>query len=61
MRRDLLLMSEIVTAGDRALAIAKRHTVEHLTTNPDARDALLWMTFLALSQPSGNCSKVWGE
>jgi len=47
MRRDLLLISEIVAAGDRALAIAKRYTVEQLTTNPDARDALLWnMTVL---------------
>jgi uncharacterized protein with HEPN domain len=47
MRRDLLLLTEIVSAGDRAVTIAQRYTVELLTANPDARDALLWnMTVL---------------
>lgn len=46
MPRDLLL-TEIVSAGDRAVAIAQRYTIEQLTANPDARDALLWnMTVL---------------
>lgn len=42
MRRELLLLDEIVTAANRATEIASRHSVESLTVNLDARDALLW-------------------
>ncbi|CAB4904227.1 MAG: DUF86 domain-containing protein [Actinobacteria bacterium] len=42
MRRELLLLEEIITAANRATQIAARHTVESLAVNLDARDALLW-------------------
>lgn len=56
MRRDLLFKSEIVTPGDRALAIAKRYTVEQLATNLDARDALLW-NMTVLGEAAGQISQ----
>lgn len=42
MRREQLLFDEIVTASQRAHDIASRHSAEALTTNLDAKDALLW-------------------
>lgn len=42
MRRELLLLHEIMAASVRAIDIASRHTTEELTTSLDARDALLW-------------------
>lgn len=42
MRRELLLLEEIVTAANRATEIASRHSVESLAVTLDARDALLW-------------------
>ena len=42
MRREALLLDEIITAAQRAIDIATRHGVEDLAASPDARDALLW-------------------
>ena len=42
MRREALLLDEIIGAAQRATDIASRHGVEDLATSPDARDALLW-------------------
>jgi uncharacterized protein with HEPN domain len=42
MRREALLLDEIISAAQRATDIATRHAVEDLATSPDARDALLW-------------------
>ena len=42
MRRELLLLDEIVEASTRAIDIASRHSVDSLRDNLDARDALLW-------------------
>ena len=42
MRRELLLLEEIVAASNRAIDIASRHSADDLTTSLDARDALLW-------------------
>jgi len=42
MRREVLLLDEIVAASRRAIEIADRHTVESLAVSLDARDALLW-------------------
>lgn len=42
MRRELLLLDEIVAASGRAIDIASRHTTDDLATQLDARDALLW-------------------
>ena len=42
MRREALLLDEIISAAQRAIDIAMRHAVEDLDTSPDARDALLW-------------------
>ena len=42
MRREALLLDEIISAAQRAIDIATRHVVEDLATSPDARDALLW-------------------
>ena len=42
MRREILLLEEIVTAASRATDIASRHSVASLTVTLDARDALLW-------------------
>ena len=42
MRRELLLLDEIVAASNRAIDIASRHSADDLTTSLDARDALLW-------------------
>lgn len=42
MRREVLLLDEIIGAGQRATDIASRHPVQTLATSPDARDALLW-------------------
>lgn len=42
MRREALLLDEIITAAQRGTDIATRHGVEDLAASPDARDALLW-------------------
>ncbi|MHB1163962.1 MAG: HepT-like ribonuclease domain-containing protein [Candidatus Nanopelagicales bacterium] len=42
MRRELLLLHEIVAACNRAIDIAARHAAGELATSLDARDALLW-------------------
>ena len=42
MRRELLLLDEIVEAARRAIDIATRHSVDSLRDSHDARDALLW-------------------
>ena len=42
MRREALLLDEIVAASQRAIDIAARHSPEDLATSLDARDALLW-------------------
>jgi uncharacterized protein with HEPN domain len=42
MRREALLLDEIISAAQRATDIATRHGVEDLAASPDARDALLW-------------------
>lgn len=42
MRREALLLDEIISAAQRATDIATRHEVEDLADSPDARDALLW-------------------
>ena len=42
MRRESLLLDEIIAASQRAHDIASRHSVEDLATSLDARDALLW-------------------
>ncbi len=42
MRREALLLDEIIGAAQRATDIASRHRVEDLAYSPDARDALLW-------------------
>lgn len=42
MRREVLLLDEIMAASQRAIDIAGRHTAEELTIHLDARDALLW-------------------
>jgi uncharacterized protein with HEPN domain len=42
MRRDALLLEEIITAAERATSIATHHSTESLEINRDAHDALLW-------------------
>jgi uncharacterized protein with HEPN domain len=42
MRREALLLDEIIGAAQRATDIATRHGVDDLADNLDARDALLW-------------------
>jgi uncharacterized protein with HEPN domain len=42
MRREALLLDEIISAAQRATDIATRHGVDDLAGNLDARDALLW-------------------
>ena len=42
MRRESLLLDEIIAASQRAHDITSRHSVEDLATSLDARDALLW-------------------
>jgi uncharacterized protein with HEPN domain len=42
MRRELLLLDEIVAACNRAIDIAARQNAVELATSLDARDALLW-------------------
>lgn len=42
MRREILLLEEIVTAADRAIEIAKANSPQSLESRLDARDALLW-------------------
>jgi len=42
MRREVLLLDEILEASRRAIDIASHHAVDSLRKNLDARDALLW-------------------
>lgn len=42
MRRESLLLDEIIAASERAHDIASQRSVEDLATKLDARDALLW-------------------
>lgn len=42
MRRELLILDEIVEAGERAVTIVRGRSVEELRSDLDARDALLW-------------------
>jgi len=42
MRRELLILDEIVEAGERAVAIVRGRSVEELRGDLNARDALLW-------------------
>lgn len=42
MRRESLLLDEIIAASERAHDIASQRWVEDLATKLDARDALLW-------------------
>jgi hypothetical protein len=54
MRREALLLDEIISAAQRATDIATRHGVDDWAASPDARDALLWnLTVIgeAVSQP----------
>jgi len=42
MRRELLILDEIVEAGERAIAIVRGLSIEELRCDLNARDALLW-------------------
>jgi uncharacterized protein with HEPN domain len=42
MRREVLLLEEICSAGERCLEIARAHSPRTLFEQVDARDALLW-------------------
>lgn len=47
MRRDLLVLDQMITAAARATAICRRHSLADLEERQDAREALLWnMTVL---------------
>lgn len=56
MRRDLLLLEEICSAGRRSSDIARAHSVDSLVEHVDARDALLW-NLTVVGEASGQLSE----
>ncbi len=42
MRRDVLLLEQMIEAADRAVALVNGVTLQELASDPIRRDALLW-------------------
>jgi uncharacterized protein with HEPN domain len=55
MRRDLLLLTEMVEAAEQAQALVTDITVEELGTDRQRRDALLW-NFTVLGEAAAQIS-----
>lgn len=54
MRREVLLVAEIIDAAERIVALTSGYTVASLDRDRDRREALLW-SFTVLGDPVPQC------
>ena len=55
MRRDVLLLTEMIDAAEQAQQLASRVTISQLEADRQRRDALLW-NFTVLGEAAGQLS-----
>ena len=55
MRRDILLLEQMIEAADQAVALVEGVSVQDLAADPIRRDALLW-NFTVLGEASAQLS-----
>ncbi len=57
MRRDSILLREIIEAAERIIGLTEALSADMLEADPDRRDALLW-NFTVLGEAVGQLSKA---